>query len=191
MQTYRLALYVIGYCWATFSVIWVLAAFWTKRSVYRESRAQRLRYVVPLLLGGYLLAKGGRLPDPLSHRVIPQLQALTWIGMALCLAGLAFCIWARFTLGRNWSGVVTVKGGHELITSGPYAWVRHPIYTGLLTMFVATLLVLGHVAGIIAVPLVFFSIWIKLRYEEKLMLQKFPEEYAAYQQRVKRLIPGI
>ncbi len=191
MQTYRLALYVIGYCWATFSVIWVLAAFWTKRSVYRESRAQRLRYVVPLLLGGYLLAKGGRLPDPLSHRVIPQLQALTWIGMALCLAGLAFCIWARFTLGRNWSGVVTIKGGHELITSGPYAWVRHPIYTGLLTMFVATLLVLGHVAGIIAVPLVFFSIWIKLRYEEKLMLQKFPEEYAAYQQRVKRLIPGI
>lgn len=191
MQTYRLALYVIGYCWATFSVIWVLAAFWTKRSVYRESRAQRLRYVVPLLLGGYLLAKGGRLPDPLSHRVIPQLQALTWIGMALCLAGLAFCIWARFTLGRNWSGVVTVKGGHELITSGPYAWVRHPIYTGLLTMFVATLLVLGHVAGIIAVPLVFVSIWIKLRYEEKLMLQKFPEEYAAYQQRVKRLIPGI
>src|SRR5205823_12230299 len=87
--------------------------------------------------------------------------------VVLCIAGLAFCIWARFTLGRNWSGVVTLKGGHELIMRGPYAVVRHPIYTGLLTMFVATVIVLGHVAGIIALPLVFVSIWIKLRHEEK------------------------
>ena len=191
MQTHRLALDVLGYCWIAFIVIWLLAAFWTKRSVYRESRTERLRYVVPGLLGGWMLAKGGRFPDPLSHRVIPHLDALAWIGMALCVAGLAFCLWARFTLGRNWSGVVTLKGGHELITRGPYAWVRHPIYTGLLTMFVATVLVLGHLAGIIALPLVLGSIWIKLRYEEKLMLQKFPAEYAAYQQRVKRIIPFV
>jgi protein-S-isoprenylcysteine O-methyltransferase Ste14 len=69
--------------------------------------------------------------------------------------------------------------------------VRHPIYTGLLAMVIATVIVLGHVAGIIALPLVFVSIWIKLRYEEKLMLQKFPDQYAAYQRRVKRLIPFI
>jgi protein-S-isoprenylcysteine O-methyltransferase Ste14 len=86
---------------------------------------------------------------------------------------------------------VTFKGGHELITRGPYAVVRHPIYTGLLTMFLATVIVLGHVAGIIAVPLVLLSIWIKLRHEEKLMLQKFPDQYAAYQRHVKRLIPFI
>ena len=191
MQTYRLALFVIGYCWGVFSVIWLLAAFWTKRSVYQESTAQRLRYVVPILLGGFLLFKGNRFPDPLNHRVIPHLEALAWIGLVLCVVGLAFCLWARFTLGRNWSGVVTLKGGHELITRGPYAWVRHPIYTGLLTMFVATLIVLGHIAGIIAVPFVFVSFWIKLRYEEKLMLQKFPEEYVAYQQHVKRIIPFV
>ncbi len=191
MQTYRLALDVIGYCWTIFAVIWLLAAFWTKRSVYQESTAQRLRYVVPLLLGGWMLAKGNRFRDPLNYRVIPHVEALAWIGMVLCVTGLAFCLWARFTLGRNWSGVVTLKGGHELITRGPYAWVRHPIYTGLLTMFVATLLVLGHIAGIIAVPFVFVSIWIKLRYEEKLMLQKFSDEYAAYQQRVKRIIPFV
>jgi protein-S-isoprenylcysteine O-methyltransferase Ste14 len=189
MQTYRLALDVIGYCWGVFCVIWLLAAFWTKRSVYREGAAQRLRYVVPMLLGGYLLFKGNR--QPLNHRVIPHLEALAWIGLVLCVAGLVVCIWARFTLGRNWSGVVTLKGGHELITRGPYAWVRHPIYTGLLAMFVGTVIVFGQIAGIIAVPLVFFGIWIKLRYEEKLMLQKFPEEYAAYQQRVRRLIPFV
>jgi protein-S-isoprenylcysteine O-methyltransferase Ste14 len=191
MPAYRLALNVIGCCWGAFTLIWLLAAFWTKRSVYQENRGQRLRHVVPIFCGGYLLAKGHRLPAPLSHRVIPHLEALAWIGIILCIAGLTFCVWARFTLGRNWSGVVTLKGGHELITRGPYAWVRHPIYTGVLTMFVATVLVLGHVAGIIAIPLVVVSLWIKLRYEETLMLKNFPEQYAAYQQRVKRIIPFV
>jgi protein-S-isoprenylcysteine O-methyltransferase Ste14 len=191
MQTYPLALNIISACWILFAVIWLLAAFATKQSVYRESRLQRMRYVIPLLLGGFLLAKGHRLSDPLNHRVIPHVEALAWTGVVLCIAGFAFCIWARFTLGRNWSGVVTLKRGHELISDGPYALVRHPIYTGLLTMFVATVIVLGHVAGIIALPFVFVSLWIKLRYEEKLMLKHFPNEYAAYQQRVKRIIPFI
>jgi protein-S-isoprenylcysteine O-methyltransferase Ste14 len=191
MQTYPLALNIISVCWTLFAVIWLLAAFATKQSVYRESTVQRLRYTIPILLGGFLLAKGHRLSDPLDYRVIPHVEALAWSGVVLCIAGLAFCIWARFTLGRNWSGVVTLKGGHELITSGPYALVRHPIYTGLLTMFVGTVIVLGHVAGIIAMPFVFGSLWIKLRYEEKLMLKQFPNEYAGYQQRVKRLIPFI
>jgi protein-S-isoprenylcysteine O-methyltransferase Ste14 len=191
MQTYPLALNIISGCWILFAVIWLVAAFATKQSVYRENRLQRLRYMIPILLGGFLLAKGHRLSDPLNHRVIPHVEALAWTGVVLCVAGLAFCIWARFTLGRNWSGVVTLKGGHELITSGPYALVRHPIYTGLLTMFVATVIVLGHVAGIIAMPFVFVSLWIKLRHEEKLMLQQFPNEYPAYQQRVKRIIPFI
>src|SRR5439155_4256533 len=190
-QTSPLALNIISACWILFSVIWLSAAFWTKRSVYQESRWQRLRYVIPILVGGFLLAKGHRLSDPLNLRVIPHVTALAWTGVVLCVAGLAFCIWARFTLGRNWSGVVTLKGGHELITNGPYALVRHPIYIGLLTMFVATVIVLGHVAGIIAMPFVFVSLWIKLRHEEKLMLTKFPNEYAAYQRRVKRLIPFI
>ena len=191
MQTYPLPLNIISFCWISFAVIWLLAALATKKTVYRESSTQRLRYIIPLLLGGFLLAKGHRLSDPLNHRVIPRLEALAWIGAVLSVAGLLFCIWARFTLGRNWSGVVTLKGGHELITSGPYAFVRHPIYTGLLTMFVATVIVRGHVGAIIAIPFVLVSFWIKLRYEEKLMLEKFPNEYAAYQQRVKRLIPFI
>ena len=191
MSLYPLALNIISYCWILFAVIWLVAAFWTKRSVYRESRWRRLSYVIPILVGGYLVFKGDRLSDPLDLRVIPHVDALAWTGVVLCIVGLAFCIWARFTLGRNWSGVVTLKGGHELIMHGPYAVVRHPIYTGLLTMFIATVIVLGHVAGIIALPLVFVSIWIKLRHEEKLMLQKFPDQYAAYQRRVKRLIHFI
>src|SRR6266849_2585222 len=122
MQTYPLALNIISVCWTLFAVIWLLAAFATKKSVYQESRLQRLGYIIPLLLGWFLLAKGHRLSDPLNHRVIPHLEALAWIGAGLCIAGLILCVWARFTLGRNWSGVVTLKGGHELITNGPTRW---------------------------------------------------------------------
>ena len=191
MQIYPLALQIISFCWILFSVIWLVAAFWTKQSVYQQRGRHLLRYTIPLLVGAYLIFKGRRLSDPLGSRVIPHVDAVAWVGVALCIAGLAFCVWARFTLGRNWSGVVTFKGGHELITEGPYAIERHPIYTGLLTMIVATVIVLGHVAGVIALPLVFWGLWIKLRFEEKLMLEKFPDEYAAYQQRVRRLIPFV
>jgi protein-S-isoprenylcysteine O-methyltransferase Ste14 len=191
MQTYPLALNIISACWTLFAVIWLLAAFATKKSVYQESRAQRLRYTIPILLGGLLLAKGHRLSEPFNHRVIPHVEALAWTGAILCVAGLAFCIWARVTLGSNWSGTITLKEKHQLIVRGPYRLVRHPIYTGLLTMLVATVIVLGHVAGIIAMPFVFVSFWIKLLYEEQLMLKKFPNEYSAYQQRVRRLIPFV
>jgi hypothetical protein len=113
------ALIIISYCWILFAVIWLVAAFWTKRSVYQESRWRRLGCVIPILVDGYLVFKGNRLSDPLDLRVIPHVDGLAWTGVVLCIAGLAFCIWARFTLGRNCSGVVTLKGGHELITRGP------------------------------------------------------------------------
>jgi protein-S-isoprenylcysteine O-methyltransferase Ste14 len=191
LNSYPLALNIISACWTLFAVTWLLAAIFTKRAVYRESRSRRLRYVIPIVIGCILLFRGHRLIYPLNHRVIPHVDALAWTGVALCIAGLAICVWARFTLGSNWSGTITLKEKHELIVRGPYRLVRHPIYTGLLMMAMATVIVVGHVAGIIAIPFVFVSFWIKLRYEEQLMLEKFPTEYSAYQQRVKRLIPFV
>ena len=172
-------------------MVWVIAAFWTKQTTYRQRRGQFWRYSIPLIIGLYFLFKGPRLSVPLSSRVVPPIDAIVWTGVSLCIGGLLFCIWARFTLGRNWSGMVTFKGGHELITRGPYAIVRHPIYTGLLMMIIGTVIAYGHVAGIIALPFAFWGLWIKLRYEEKLMLEKFPDQYKAYSQRVKRLIPCV
>ena len=182
---------IISDCWIVFAVIWMIAAFWTKQSIYQERGRNLLRYSIPLLIGVYLIFKGPRLSDPLSLRVIPRIDVLAWTGVLLCVGGLLFCILARFTLGRNRSGIVTFKGGHELITRGPYAIVRHPIYTGILMMIFGTVIVFGHIAGIIALPLVFWALWIKLRYEEKLMLEKFPDDYAAYSRRVKRLVPFV
>ena len=147
--------------------------------------------MVPMIVAWVLLVRGARLSHPLSIRIIPDVDAIAWVGAILCVAGLMFCLWARATIGRNWSGIVTLKEDHELIVRGPYAFVRHPIYTGLLAMFVATALVYGHLGAICGIVLVFVSFWLKLSDEEKLMLEKFPDQYPAYQQRVKRIIPFV
>jgi protein-S-isoprenylcysteine O-methyltransferase Ste14 len=182
---------IIPACWILFAVIWLLAAATSKRSIYRESGTQRLRYSILLVVAFLLLTKRHRLPYPLDVRFIPGTETLEWVAGILCIAGLAFCLWARATLGRNWSGTITLKEGHELIERGPYRLVRHPIYTGLLAMFLATAIAFGHVGGFVAVLLAFASFWIKLTDEEKLMRQQFPEQYGSYEQRVKRIIPFV
>ena len=191
MQAYPLALDIISGCWVVFITVWLLAAASTKRTVYRESRAQQLRYWVLLVISYLLLLYGRELPYPLNLRVIPRATPIACAAAFLCVAGLGFALWARVTLGRNWSGVVTLKEGHELVQRGPYRFVRHPIYTGVLIMFFATALVQSHLAGFVGVLLMFASFWIKLDREETLMLRQFPERYAAYQKGVKRIIPFV
>src|SRR5262249_50175709 len=138
-----------------------------------------------------LLTRGYRLPFPFNVRIIPRTDAAKWLAAVLCVAGLFFCVWARAVLGRNWSGTITLKEEHELIQRGPYRLVRHPIYTGLLGMFLATAIAYGSLGSFVAVGFAFLSFWIKLIAEEKLMLQQFPGQYAGYQQRVKRIIPFV
>lgn len=191
MQTYSLAMDVVSGCWFVFVAVWVLAAISTKRTVFRESQAQRLRYWMLLVIACLLLIYGRQMPYPLNLRLIPPATPIAWTAAALCIAGLLLAVWARVILGRNWSGMVTLKEGHELVDRGPYRFVRHPIYTGILAMFLATALVQRHVAGFAAVLLMFASFWIKLGLEENLMLQQFPARYAAYQKRTKRIIPFV
>src|SRR6266567_4236847 len=166
MQTSSLAINIVRACWTIFLVVWLVAAVSTRRSIYREGREQRRRYSILLVIGYLLLINGRRLPYPLDSRIIPQTEAMAWTGAFLCIAGLAFSVWARVALGRNWSAAVTLKEGHELIERGPYRLVRHPIYTGMMTMFLGTVIVLGHVGGIVGALLVFVSFWIKLGDEE-------------------------
>ena len=191
MKAYSLVLDIISGCWLVFVAIWVLAAVSTKRTLYREPRAQRLRYWVLLVIAYLLLFYGPRLPYPLNLGIIPHVAPTAWAAAVLCVIGLVFAVWARVTLGRNWSGVVTLKEGHELVERGPYRFVRHPIYTGILTMFFATALAQGHLSGFVGTLLMFASFWIKLRDEEKLMLQQFPERYADYRRRAKCIVPFV
>jgi protein-S-isoprenylcysteine O-methyltransferase Ste14 len=185
------AIKFISGCWIIFLAVWIVASISTKRSIYRESRAQRLRYSLLLVISYLLLLYGRRLPHPFDLRLIGCVDVIAWTASLLCVAGLALCIWARIIIGRNWSGVVTLKEDHQLIERGPYRWVRHPIYTGLLMMYLATAIVLGRGAGFIGLLFISLSFWIKLDAEEKLMLKQFPDRYPIYQRRVKRIIPFI
>jgi protein-S-isoprenylcysteine O-methyltransferase len=182
---------IISACWGIFFVAWVVAALFRKRTVYHQSGARLLRYLVPVVFGWHFVFGGYRFGPPFNNVIIPPTDGLLVAAAILCLCGLGLCLWARAVLGRNWSGTVTLKENHELIVRGPYRLVRHPIYAGLLAMLIATWMQQGHIAGTIGLGLVFISLWIKSSDEEKVMLAQFPDQYAAYRQRVKRIIPFI
>lgn len=182
---------IIKGCWAIFTIVWLISAFFTKRTSYKQSPGVLPSYWISAILAWILLTEARRLPYPLAVSLIPRTDSMAWTAAGLSVCGLCICLWARINLGRNWSGCVTLKESHELVQRGPYRFVRHPIYTGLLTMFIGSAIILGYVGGLVGVLLLFGSFWIKLRLEEELMLRQFPNDYPAYMQRVKRLIPFI
>jgi len=100
-----------------------------------------------------------------------------------------FTVWARVHLGGNWSGIVTIKHDHELIANGPYAIVRHPIYTGLLVAFIGSAMARGEWRGVLAVLVAWLALWRKLRVEENWLAERFGQQYEAYRRRVPALVP--
>jgi protein-S-isoprenylcysteine O-methyltransferase Ste14 len=113
------------------------------------------------------------------------------VALAITVGGLALALWARVTLGRNWSGIVTFKENHELIRNGPYSYVRHPIYSAILMMMLGSALAIGTLGALIGLPLILLGVWLKLRQEEALMTKHFPAEYSSYRSQVRALIPGL
>ena len=114
-----------------------------------------------------------------------------WAATLIIAIGLLFAVWARIHLGRNWSGSVTIKQEHELITSGPYAIVRHPIYTGLLLALIGTAMARAEWRGLLAVLIATAALWRKFRVEERWMTEQFGQQYKAYGARVPALVPGV
>jgi protein-S-isoprenylcysteine O-methyltransferase Ste14 len=126
----------------------------------------------------------------LTRRVLPRGNGPLLVGAVLVAAGLAFAIWARRHLGRNWSSSVVLKQDHALIRSGPYRWVRHPIYTGILLALLGTAVTIGELRAAIGFALFVVSFVLKSRAEEKWMREVFPE-YEQYRGNTAALIPGI
>jgi protein-S-isoprenylcysteine O-methyltransferase Ste14 len=180
-------------CWDIFGLFWLVTMFSTKRTLHRQTTGSRLGYWLLFLVAFWLLFRG-TFPHRhllLEQIVVPHSAGPNLIGLGLTVAGLGVAIWARVTLGRNWSGSVTFKENHELVVRGPYAMVRHPIYTGMLLMFLGTALAVGTLGGLVAVPLLFLSFWIKYRQEETLMIEHFGDQYRSYRVRVRALIPFL
>jgi protein-S-isoprenylcysteine O-methyltransferase Ste14 len=183
--------YLIPALWIAWAAYWWIAARDVKAIARQESVASRIAHIGPLMIAAMLVALPGWPLQWLYEFFLPRSALTFWIGALLLAAGLAFAVWARIVLGRNWSGTVTVKHDHELVRSGPYRYVRHPIYTGLLLGFAGTALALAQWRGVLAVVIVFVALWRKLRLEERWMAEQFGAQYERYRREVAALLPFL
>lgn len=181
---------LIAWIWAGLGIFWLLAASRAKQTARRQDPATRLLQVVILALAFALLTEWGRI-GVLAVRLVPDTRAVATAGAILTAAGAAIAVWARVQLGSNWSGWVTVKCDHELIRSGPYRVVRHPIYSGLLLAVAGTALATGEVRGPAAFVLAIAGFRWKAAIEERFMTGAFGEQYRQYRHEVKALIPFV
>ena len=181
---------LIGGLWVAWTAYWLIASRSAKQDRRQESPLSRASHIVPLIVAAWLLWTP-RIPGVLGERFLPDAPATFWTGFALVVLGLGFTVWARIVLGRNWSGIVTVKQDHELVTEGPYRWVRHPIYTGLLIAFAGSAIARGEWRGVLAVVIVFAGFWRKLKLEERWMIETFGDAYLRYRAKVRALIPFV
>ncbi len=182
---------LIALLWGAWFIYWQVAALNAKTTRRRESRWSRAAHIAPLLAAVFLLFIPDMPGDAIFARFLPRTIEIYWVGVGLLVAGLGFSVWARRRLGRNWSGTVTVKEDHELIRTGPYRWVRHPIYTGILLGFFGTAIALGEWRGLIAVAFVVVAFLLKIRLEERWMIETFGDAYRRYRAEVKALIPFL
>ena len=170
--------------WAAFWIYWLVAAFTMKRGRAQWSAAFRIR--IPLVIVVFILVRVGAFHN---HR----LNTNSWragLGLALFAMGLAFAIWARRHIGRNWGTPMSQKQEPELVTSGPYHWVRHPIYSGILVAGIGTALALSW-SWLVAVAIAGVYFVYSATVEERYLTKEFPDSYPGYRRSTKMLIPFI
>jgi len=176
--------------WIAWVLYWAWSSRGTKRVRRRESLLSRAAHLVPLAFAVFLLAAPS-MPGWLGGRYIANGGYDAGPAIALVAAGLAFSVWARVVLGGNWSASVTLKEGHEIIRSGPYRLIRHPIYTGLIVALAGSALACGEWRGPIAFVIAVGALWRKLRVEERWLTAEFGARYSDYRRQTRALIPFI
>lgn len=175
--------------WYVMAAYWLITSLTVKRTRVREKSLDRLITLVVVVFAFELLFADRPRIAPLQDRFVPQEAWIGWMGIALTCVGITIAIWARYCLGAYWSARVTLKEDHRLIRSGPYAFVRHPIYSGMLLGAVGAALVAGEWHGIVAVALLLAAHSRKALREEGLLSKEFGEEYAAYRRATGFLFP--
>jgi len=183
---------IIELSWAALGVYWLLTAFGTKEVAVNEnagSRVLRLAVMWPLMFA--LLGTAWLRIGPLGWRFVALHSEAIWLGVALTCVGVGLAIWARKTLGRNWSDKVVLKVRHELIRSGPYRYLRHPIYTGVLLAVAGTALAIGEWRGVAALALLAANYFIKATREERILAENFGEAFQEHKRRTGFFLPGL
>lgn len=181
--------------------VWVSIAVWIVYSSYWSAAAKNSaaaktvespesRRVHELLLNFGLLLVFIPVPG-LRQPLFTQSIISSVAGLSLQGACLALAIWARRHLGHNWSGRIEIKVDHELIRSGPYRVLRHPIYTAILGMCVGSALVIGQVHALIGLAMVMYAYGRKIRMEEAKLREAFGPSYESYRRKTWALVPGL
>ncbi len=175
--------------WLGWVVSWVLAALWSNRTENRPAISSEIRYRIPMLIGVALMFLSARgYEDTLRLWRVDRSGA--WLCAAGVAVGIAFTWWARVHLGRLWSGHITRKADHRVVDSGPYALVRHPIYSGLLLALLATTADKGTLFGVVGFLFLLLGIWMKARLEERWLIDELGDgAYTDYRARVPMLLP--
>ncbi len=176
--------------WIVWFAFWRLAATGGAEVADRESAWSRASYLLPMMLV-IVLMMGPPSPSWLTHPLIPGGWIRYWIGVALVVSGLGFTVWARRIVGKNWSGRIAIRSDQHLVRSGPYRWIRHPIYTGGLIAVLGTGVAAGRVSGLLAFALACAAPGHKIRIEERWLMQEFGDDYRAYRKSSWRLMPFI
>lgn len=184
----RALISILWLCWVAY---WIVAAARTKANRRAESWLTGAAYRVPLVLGIILLIFPGHNRSPANLFLWPRSVITLIIGLCLVTVGLSIAVWARRHLGEYWSAHITLKVDHRVVQSGPYAFVRHPIYSGLLLALLGTVISIGTLQSCIGLALIFLSFVVKLMLEEQWLCAYVGVEYKQYRRRVKALIPHI
>jgi protein-S-isoprenylcysteine O-methyltransferase Ste14 len=180
---------IIYASWILFGVYWSVSAFSAKKTEKKEPSAERLGHMILMAVGYFLLFQRTDNGGVLNHRFLPDASWIAWLGGAITFAGVLFAIWARWNLGKNWSAAVTIKQGHQIIRTGPYAHIRHPIYTGMLIGVIGTALAVGEYRGLLAFAIILFGFYRKARKEEAFLAANFGEPFQEHKQRTGFFLP--
>jgi len=183
--------YLIEGPWIVFIVYWIISALKTRRTASKEPFASRLSFLVWELAGYLLLFDGSLRVGFLGERMIPRTWALAGAGVAFVWIGIGLAIWARRHLGEYWSARVTIKEDHKLIRSGPYARLRHPIYSGLDLAVIGSALAIDEWGCLIGVVLIIVGYGIKAKREEAMLSAQFGDAFQEHCRHTGFLLPKL
>lgn len=179
--------------WMLVLLYWFISGFGSKKAQHKEPFLKRFaQYWLPLIIAILLLGPGEWFGHSwLRENFVEHTDLVGYTGLAISAIGAIIACISRYTLGKNWSLSVQRKENHQLIQSGIYKVIRHPIYTGLLLLFTGNALIVGNYRAIVAVLIVFVSLWLKLKKEEKWLMKTFGTKYTDYKNQTKAIIPYL